>query len=69
MRARRDEPGAGRPNAREHSGGSGNRIRAGFLDDDPDAVRRLSVSGVRAHEAVSLAQLGIASLRGTLDAP
>ena len=41
----------------------------GFVDDDPDAVRRLSVSGVRAHEADSLAQLGIASLRDRLDNP
>lgn len=40
----------------------------GFVDDDSDAVNRLSSNGVRAHEAGALAQLGIASLRGRLDA-
>ncbi|MEV8236966.1 hypothetical protein AB0P23_17135 [Rhodococcus sp. NPDC077669] len=39
----------------------------GFVDDDPDAVRRLTDNGVRAHEADTLAQLGIASLRDRLD--
>lgn len=39
----------------------------GFVDDDPDAVRRLTGSGVRAHDAGALTQLGIASLRDRLD--
>ncbi|OZD85280.1 hypothetical protein CH260_20245 [Rhodococcus sp. 05-2256-B2] len=39
----------------------------GFVDDDPDAVRRLTSSGVRAHDAGTLTQLGVASLRDRLD--
>lgn len=40
-----------------------------FVDDDQDAVRRLTGSGVPAHDAAALAQLGVASLRGRLNNP
>ena len=41
----------------------------GFVDDDQDIVRKLAGCGVPAHEAGTLAQLGVASLRGRLDKP
>lgn len=41
----------------------------GFIDDDPEILRRLAGCGVLAYDAGVLAQLGVASLRARLDNP